>query len=72
MWLKFTIEELTTYAQSPHLDKRAYEMKVLSGIDVSHDGEFQIKLDLLGKGDYTIVVEFFSNSSSWGDLNHTD
>ena len=34
-------------------------MKVLREIDVSHYGEFKIKLDPLNKGDYTVVVEFF-------------
>ena len=41
---KLTVED---YDQSPHSDKRAYKMKVLRGIDVSHDGEFKIKLDPL-------------------------
>ena len=34
-------------------------MKVYRGIDVSHVGGFKINLKILGKGDNTIVAEFF-------------
>ena len=57
---KLTVEKLTTYAQSSHqYNQSAYEMKVLRGSDTSHDGELKIKLNPLGKGDYTIAVDFF-------------
>ena len=34
-------------------------MKVLRGLDTSHDSELKIEFDQLGPGDYTVAAEFF-------------